>query len=47
MRDAFQYKMTVEMEGREHTVEMSQSGVPEKARDLLDWLEKRAKSGGP
>jgi hypothetical protein len=46
MRDAFQYKLTVEMEGREHTVEMSQSAVPEKARDLLEWLENRARSVG-
>jgi hypothetical protein len=46
LRDAFQYKLTVEMDGREHTIEMGQSAVPEKARDLLEWLENRARSGG-
>ena len=45
MRDTFQYKVTIEEEDREHTVEMDQSAVPERARDLLEWLEKRAKSG--
>jgi hypothetical protein len=42
MRDAFQYKVSVEIDGREHTVDWPESAVPEKARDLIRWLDRRA-----
>lgn len=46
MRDTFRYRISVEMGGREHTVEMDQAAVPDRARALLDWLDQRARLGG-
>ncbi|MFQ6061623.1 MAG: protealysin inhibitor emfourin [Methanosarcinales archaeon] len=36
--DYFQYKLTVETEGRMHTIEMSEEAVPGALRPLLEWL---------
>lgn len=36
--DYFQYKLTVETEGRQHTIEMSDESVPGALRPLLELL---------
>ncbi len=41
--DYFQYRLTVEHEGRKHTVEVNEQAVPAKLRPLLDSLMKHAK----
>ncbi len=48
--DRFLYRLTVEMEGRRHTVRTSDAAVPAALRPLIDWLTKAARkarrSGG-
>ncbi|NJM71385.1 MAG: hypothetical protein HC862_14800 [Scytonema sp. RU_4_4] len=39
--DRFQYKLTVENEGREHTVTISEAAIPGTLRPLIEWLQKR------
>ncbi len=36
--DRFQYKITVEAEGRRHTVDLSEAAAPAALRPLLQWL---------
>ena len=42
--DRFQYKLTVEDEGRRHTVEMSEAAIPETLQPLLQRLNALARS---
>jgi Emfourin len=42
--DVFQFTITVEDEGRAHTVEFAQTVTPEKLKPLLQWLHARARS---
>jgi len=42
--DRFYYKLTVEAEGRQHTVEMGEAAVPEALRPLLQRLTAVARS---
>ncbi len=42
--DRFHYKLTVEAEGRQHTVEMGEAAVPEALRPLLQRLTAMARS---
>lgn len=44
--DRFRYKLTVEVEGRRHTVEMSDAAVPDALRPLLQKLTVAARSPG-
>lgn len=41
--DYFQYKLTVEKEGKKHTVEVSEPAVSPKLRPLLESLIKHAR----
>lgn len=41
--DRFLYRLTVEVEGREHTIEVSDAAVPTSLRPLLDWLTAAAR----
>jgi hypothetical protein len=43
--DRFQYNITVESEGKSHTVEVGESAVPESLRPLLNQLTTLARSG--
>lgn len=36
--DRFQYQLTVEENGKQHTVEVSEQAVPGILRPLLEWL---------
>jgi len=36
--DRFQYQLTVEENGKQHTVEVSEQAVPGTLRPLLEWL---------
>ena len=36
--DRFQYQVTVETDGRQHTVTISEAAVPETLRPLISWL---------
>jgi hypothetical protein len=39
--DRFQYTLTVEDEGRKHTVNVSEAALPGTLRPLIEWLQKR------
>ncbi|WP_017314273.1 protealysin inhibitor emfourin [Mastigocladopsis repens] len=41
--DRFQYRLTVEDEGRKHTVTVSETALPGTLRPLIEWLQKREK----
>lgn len=41
--DRFQYKVTVEAENRQHTVEVGEAAAPAVLRPLLTWLTERAR----
>jgi hypothetical protein len=40
--DGFGYTITVEMDGKRHTVTVFDDTMPDGLRPLTDWLEKRA-----
>ncbi len=42
--DRFQYKVTAEDNGQHHTVQVSESAVPNQLRPLLNWLTEMARS---
>ena len=42
--DRFHYKLTVETEGRQHTVDVGEAAVPEALRSLLQQLTALARS---
>jgi len=37
--DRFQYKLTVEDNGKQHTVTVSEAGLPGTLRPLIEWLQ--------
>ncbi|MEH2377068.1 protealysin inhibitor emfourin [Nostoc sp.] len=37
--DRFQYKLTVEDNGRQHTVTVSEAALPVTLRPLIEWLQ--------
>jgi len=41
--DRFQYKLTVEENGRQHTVRVSEEAMPGKLKPLVKWLMERAR----
>jgi hypothetical protein len=41
--DRFQYQLTVEENGKQHTVEVSEQAVPGTLRPLLEWLTAAAR----
>ena len=48
--DRFMYKLTVEVDGRSHSVEVSDAAVPSELRPLLDRLTstaRRTRRAGP
>ncbi len=49
--DRFLYTLTVEMEGRRHTIHTSEAAAPPEVRSLILWLTRAARqakrSGGP
>jgi hypothetical protein len=40
--DRFQYKLTVEDQGKQHTVTVSESAMPGTLRPLIEWLNQAA-----
>ena len=46
--DRFAYRLTVEVDGEEHTVDMEEAAVPPESRPLLEWLSgfARRRRGG-
>ncbi|MDZ8023627.1 MAG: hypothetical protein RMX97_02865 [Nostoc sp. DedQUE11] len=40
--DRFQYKLTVEDNGKEHTVTVSEAALPGTLRPLIEWLQMMA-----
>ena len=42
--DRFQYRLTVEEEGRAHTVRAGDAAAPDSLRPLLDWLTAAARA---
>lgn len=45
--DAFRYRLTIEIGGRQHTVEVTDTDMPASLRPLVKWLAKRASAGSP
>ena len=45
MPDSFTYRITVEKEGRSHTVEAGQSALSPQLHGLVAWLMKKARPG--
>ena len=43
--DRFSYRLTVETENKEHTVEVAEQDVPPALTPLIDWLVSRARDG--
>ncbi len=41
--DRFQYELSLEESGREHTVTMSEETLPEKLKPLVSWLMEKAR----
>ncbi len=39
--DRFGYVLSVEENGRSHSIEMSETNVPEKVRLLIEWVQAR------
>jgi bifunctional pyridoxal-dependent enzyme with beta-cystathionase and maltose regulon repressor activities len=39
-RDRFQYKLTVEDNGKKHTVTVSETGLPGTLRPVIEWMDK-------
>lgn len=44
-RDVFHYRLTIEDSGRQHSVAVSDTNMPESLRPLVNWLKRRASSG--
>ncbi|MBD2447601.1 hypothetical protein H6G76_10540 [Nostoc sp. FACHB-152] len=40
--DRFQYKLTVEDNGKQHTIIVSEAGLPGTLRPLIEWLNNAA-----
>ncbi|WP_017651971.1 protealysin inhibitor emfourin [Fortiea contorta] len=40
--DRFQYKLTVEDQGKQHTVTVSEAAMPGTLRPLIEWLNQAA-----
>jgi len=46
--DRFQYRLTIDDGGRQHSVQMREDAVPPPARPLVDWLTRQGRrSQGP
>jgi hypothetical protein len=43
--DRFQYKVSVEGDGRRHTIQVNEGAIPPELRPLLQWLTKVARQG--
>lgn len=41
--DRFGYTLTIEMNGRTHSLEMSETNMPEAVRPIVDWVQKRSR----
>ncbi|MDZ7958069.1 MAG: hypothetical protein RMY34_09225 [Aulosira sp. DedQUE10] len=44
--DRFQYKLTVEDQGKQHTVIVSEAALPGTLRPLIEWLNQVARGSG-
>ena len=43
--DRFEYQLTVEDNGKQHTVEVSEQAVPKTLKPLIEWLMAAARRG--
>ncbi|MER3434470.1 MAG: hypothetical protein C4288_13855 [Leptolyngbya sp. ERB_1_1] len=41
--DRFGYTISVEMNGRTHTIDVSETNMPEKVRPIVEWMQARAR----
>ncbi|MBE9012332.1 hypothetical protein IQ250_19220 [Pseudanabaenaceae cyanobacterium LEGE 13415] len=39
--DRFGYTLSVEVDGRSHSVQFSETNMPEKVRSLVEWIQTR------
>ncbi len=39
--DRFGYTLSIEMEGRTHSIEVSETNMPEKVRSIIAWMQSR------
>jgi hypothetical protein len=40
--DRFGYTLSVEIEGRTHSIQLSETNIPDKVRSLLEWVQSRS-----
>lgn len=41
--DRFGYTMTIEMNGQTHSIELSETNMPEPVRSLVEWVQARSR----
>lgn len=41
--DRFGYTLTIESEGRAHSIDMSETNLPEKVRPIVEWVQTRSR----
>jgi len=37
--DRYQYNLTVDWDGRKHSIQMDESAIPQKLMPLIEWIE--------
>lgn len=40
--DRFGYTLSVEIDGRKHSIQLSETNIPDKVRSLLEWVQSRS-----
>jgi len=41
--DRFGYTISVEMSGRTHAIDVSETNIPEKVRPIVEWMQARSR----
>ncbi|MGG6264459.1 protealysin inhibitor emfourin [Leptolyngbya sp. AN03gr2] len=41
--DRFGYTLMIEMNGRSHSIDLSETNMPEKVRPIADWVQTRSR----
>lgn len=41
--DRFEYTLTVELDGRIHSIQVSETNMPEKVKSIVQWVQTRSR----
>ncbi|BAU12833.1 hypothetical protein LEP3755_33640 [Leptolyngbya sp. NIES-3755] len=41
--DRFGYTLTIERDGRSHSIDLSETNMPEKVKSIVDWVQTRSR----